>query len=444
MWRYFAKIMGVIVLLILVGWIAHLIATASGEAQLDWNGWRLTVPTGFLLLAGVVLVIVAVMFDRLVQFTASIPYRMRQTITARRIRLGRRSLALGMAAATAGDGGETMLHARKSVQYLGHDVMTDLLMAQASALQGDNQSARRYFQALKSNQDTAYFGHVGLMRLAVTDGDEKTALAEGRQAFRLKSDSPSIARAIFVLEAKSGHWHAASQALTVARRHTNTDKALAFDLARADAVVAFEASKSPNEKGADTTNKSRIALLQRAVRADDGFIPAALDLADCYIGAGENGQTGQKRKAIALLEKTFTRHPHPRIAQRLMEIWEMTPASNLAQLIRLTDKGGGKPEALFIVAHIAYQQSLWAEAERLAMRIAKDKRDSRVWRLLADLARHQPSDSKKPWPDREASLEQAALAQRPPAWVCGNCASHYVDWKAVCDNCQAFAQIRWQ
>ena len=429
MWRLFARIFSIVVLIMLVGLAAQILSTGEGVTQIDWNNARLVLPTWKLLVAVGGLIVLAVLFDRLVQFIASIPYRISNAIAAHRIHLGRRSLALGMAAAAAGDGAETMLHARKSVQYLGSDSMTDLLMAQASALRGEAESARRYFEALKTNVDTAYFGHVGLMRLAIAHGDEDAALLEGREAFRLKANSPSIAQAVFVLEAKSANWQAAAKALTVARRHTNKNSE--FDLGRAAAVVAFESSKLQD------SDKNKITHLTRAVRADGNFIPAALELADCYLA------DGQKRKAITLLEKTFARTPHPLIASRLMQEWGNAPASNLAQLIRLADKGGGKAEALFIVAEAAFQQSLWAEAERLAMRIPEDQRDSRVWRLLADLAHHEP-EGKKQWPEREASLQQAAIAPRPPAWLCGNCASHYVKWQAVCDNCKVFGDIRWR
>lgn len=448
MLRTLTLIIGCILLAILVGVVAQVIVTASGETQIDWNDWRLTLPTGFLLLIITVLLVVVVLFDRLVQFIASIPHRLQNVWDARRVRAGRRALALGMAAAAAGDGDETMTHAKKAMGYLGRDTMTDLLMAQASALEGDTQSARRYFQALTDDKDTAYFGHVGLMRLAVAGGKDSLALKEGREALRLKSASPSIAQAVFVLEAKTGNWQEAAKALTVATKHgrhgRGNKKQLGsgFDFGGAEAVVNYETSKQQS----DTPSKQRFLL--RALRADAGFIPAALALAECY------GELNQKRKAIAILEKTFTHTPHPHLASRLMQAWDKPPASNLAQLIRLVEKGGDKAEALFIAADIAYQQSLWAEAMRLITRIPEDKRDSRVWRLLADLSAHAPSQhqsqqtasqtaQKIAWPDREASLQQAAIAPRPPSWLCANCNSHYVTWQPICDTCKSFARIRW-
>lgn len=441
--RTLTLIFGCILLAILVGVMAQVIVTASGETQIDWNDWRLTLPTGFLLVIIIVLLVVVVAFDRLVQFIASIPHRLQNVMTARRVKAGRRALALGMAAAAAGDGDETMTHAKKAMGYLGRDTMTDLLMAQASALEGDTQSARRYFQALTNDKDTAYFGHVGLMRLAVAGGKDTLALKEGREALRLKSASPSIAQAVFVLEAKTGNWQAAAKALAIASKRTKHNKKQlgpGVDFGRAEAAVNYETSKQ------QTDMPSKLRFLVSALRADAGFIPAALDLADCY------GELKQKRKAIAVLEKTFTHTPHPHLASRLMQAWDKPPASNLAQLIRLAEKGGDKTEALFILADIAYQQSLWAEAMRLINRIPEDKRDSRVWRLLADLSAHAPpphqqGDSKtsaKPaWPDRETSLQQAAIAPRPPSWHCANCNSHYVAWQAVCDTCKSFARIGW-
>ena len=200
------RIVSFIIWIMIVAAVAHFLAIQQGSAQIDWLGWRITAPTSLLVAAMLVVIWAVLILDRLLSFVSNIPRRISGGFSSRRGRLGQRALALGMAAAAAGEGREAIKHARKSVHYLGHNVMTDLLMAQASSLSGNSKSAQRYFDALKANTDTAYFGHIGQMRLALEAGDEALALATGREALKLKPRSASIANAIFVMEAKQGHW----------------------------------------------------------------------------------------------------------------------------------------------------------------------------------------------------------------------------------------------
>lgn len=429
--RYTIKL----IILILVGaTVAHLLASLEGTTHIDWPGWRLSAPTGLVVAAVLLLVWLVLAFDRIFGFIANIPYRISGGWMSRRGQRGQRALALGMAAAAAGDGREAMKHARKSVHYLGHDVMTDLLMAQASALSGDDKSAMRYFEALKNHPDTAYFGHVGLMRLAASAGDDAAALAAGRAAVALKPASPGIAHAVFVLEAREGEWATAATALKHARRSGSIGEDEAAEI---EAALALELARN------ETRDRVAEAHLARALKAEPDFIPAALALADRYIAAGRT------RKATGILEKSFLVAPHRETADRLMQCWPDNEAAALGRLVKLTEKGGNKAEALLITATKAFEQSLWVEAERLASLIPEKERDSRVWWLFADLAEHRPEKEyagkhDRDWPQKDASLRQAALAPRPRAWTCGNCGSHYEHWQSVCDQCESFARIRWR
>ncbi len=419
--RIFSFIIGIMI----VAAVAHFLAIQEGSTQIDWLGWRITAPTSLLIAAMLIVIWAVLIMDRLLSFVANIPRRISGGFSSRRGRLGQRALALGMAAAAAGEGKDAIKHARKSVHYLGHNVMTDLLMAQASSLSGNTKSAQRYFEALKANTDTAYFGHIGQMRLALEAGDEDMALAAGREALKLKPRSASIANAIFVMEAKQGHWAEAEAALNIASKGQMPTSH------QAEAAIRLERARLAE------TASEKIKWLNRALKVKGDFLPAVLALADLYL---EDNKT---RKATALLERVFLTTPHPMLAEKLMSHWSGTPGKKLARLITLTEKGGEQKEALFAAASSAFDQQLWGEAERLAKTIAADERDARVWQLLADIADHQPAADSKDSETSASILRQAALAPRAPGWTCQTCHSRLEDYQAICPNCSAFAQMRW-
>lgn len=424
------RIIGLIIWILIIASMAHVLASQEGTTRIDWLGWRIETHTS-LLVAGILFLIWIVMvLDRVLSFIANIPHRISGGFSSRRGKLGRRALALGMAAAAAGEGREAMRHARKSVHYLGHDVMTDLLMAQASSLSGDKQSARRYFQALTIHPDTAYYGFIGHMRLALEAGDEQEALIAGREALALKPRSASIANVLFALEAKSKHWDNASDVLKIARHHQSPEQAA--QSREAEAIILLERAKIAE------TEKARQQFLSQSLKANAYFLPAVLAQSELYLA---NNQT---RKATALLEKHFLHAPHPATAELLMQIWSGNNARKLARLIKLTDKGGQQKEALLATAQVAFDQQLWGESERLLKLIADADRDARVWKLLADLADYTAEDNDTDKPDSGQILRQAAIAPRQPEWRCYSCHSQLSEWDAICPQCQAFASIKWQ
>ena len=419
------RIVSFIIWIMIVAAVAHFLAIQQGSTQIDWLGWRITAPTSLLVAAMLVVIWAVLILDRLLSFVANIPRRISGGFSSRRGRLGQRALALGMAAAAAGEGREAIKHARKSVHYLGHNVMTDLLMAQASSLSGNSKSAQRYFDALKANTDTAYFGHIGQMRLALEAGDEALALAAGREALKLKPRSASIANAIFVMEAKQGHWAEAEAALRIASKGSMPVSH------QAEAAILLERARSAE------TPSEKAKILSRALKADAEFLPAVLAQADLYL------EENKTRKATALLERAFLATPHPMLAEKLMLYWSGPPGKKLARLITLTEKGGEQKEALFAAASIAFEQQLWGEAERLAKAISPHDRDARMWQLLADIADHQPAPVDEDGETSASILRQAALAPRPPGWTCQACHSRLEDYHAICPNCSAFGQMRW-
>ena len=422
------RIISLILWIVIIGALAHVLATLESTTQIDWLGWRLTAPTSLLVAAAFIIIWLVLILDRALSFLAGIPRALTRGFSRRHQRLGQRALALGMVAVAAGEGRAALKYARKSVHHLGHDVLTDLLMAQATSLSGDREAAKRYFDALKKNADTAHFGHIGNMRLALEAGDEDTALLAGRAAMKLKPRTPSIADALFVLEAKHGAWDEAEIAFRIARQG-DSDISAPHTHAHAEASILLERARQT------TAPRRKQKFLTRAIQADANFLPAILEQAEFFLAEQKT------RKATALMERGFISTPHPRLAEKLMAHWSGTPAKKLARLIKLTEQGGNQKEALFASARVALEQGLWGEATRLAELIPMEARDTRIWQLLAELAEQQPGKTDA---NSTMILRQNFNAPRAPNWLCASCQQVSDDYHAICPHCGTFAQIDWK
>ena len=417
------RIISLILWMMIVGALAHFLATQDGSTQIDWLGWRITAPTSLLIALAIIIIWLVLVLDRTLNFLAGIPRAITRGFSRRHQRLGERALALGMVAVAAGEGGAALKYARKSAHHLGRDVLTDLLMAQATSLSGDRAATRAYFDALKNNADTAYFGYIGDMRLALEVGDENKALLAGREAMKLKPGAPSIAEALFVLEAKHGAWGEAEAAFRIARQGT------AAIPVHAEASILLERARQAQSP------RLKHKFLARAIQADATLLPAILEQAELFLSENKT------RKATALMERGFISAPHPRLAEKLMAHWSGTPAKKLARLINLTEKGGNQKEALFASARVALDQGLWGEATRLAEMIPAAHRDTRIWQLLAELAEQQPGKTRE---NSAMILRQGFAAPRAPNWLCAACQQITDDYHAFCPHCGTFAQISWK
>lgn len=436
------RIVSLILLVALVGSITTFLVQQEGSTVIEWLGWRLEIRTSLMIAVMLGLIWAVIATDRLFGFLVNLPDRLTGGIRERRRKQGHKALALGLVAASVGDRTEARRQSRRAKHLVGKDMLTDLLNAQVATLDGDTSAAAKYFQQLASTKESAFFGQAGLMRLNAESGADEKALAAGRQAFDLNPKAPVLARALFVLEAKHGHWEKALKALLAARRHETAspadDEASEFSYDHAFAALHFEHAREEARNGA---MRPALKALDEALRFKPGLVPAALLKAELL------HETKKTRKAMAVLEKAFLSSPHPEIARALMALQSGGSSKALARLTILSSKAGNPPEAALAAAQAALDIELWGEARRLVETIPDSSRDSRAWQILADVAKHAPDNAdgnEATWPDRDACLTRAATAPRPARWTCEACGSNAEAWHSTCPSCGRFASLTWK
>ena len=436
------RILSLILLVAVVGTVTTFLVRQEGVTAIEWLGWRIEIRTSLVIAAVLGLIWIVVATDRLFGFIVHLPERLTGGIRERRRKQGHQALALGLVAASVGDRKEAQRQSKRASHLVGKDMLTDLLSAQVATLEGDNSAAARYFQQLATTRESAFFGHAGLMRLNAETGDDEKALAAGREAFALNPKAPALAKALFVLEAKHGNWKKAIDALLAARRHGTASSAEhdigAFNMDHALAALYLEHGREEARHG---SVKPALKSLDEALRYQQGLVPAALLKAELL------QQQNRGRKAQAALEGAFLASPHPMLARAIMSLQPDNKPKVLARLTSLSGKAGNPPEAVLAAASVALDIELWGEARRLVETIPIDKRDSRAWQILADVASHAPGDLKHdddPWPERDTCLIQAATAPRPASWTCDGCGGITEDWHSTCPSCSRFASIHWK
>ena len=172
----FVRLLSLFILIMLAASAASWLMAQPGNLSIEWLGWQMEMPSSLAVTLVVVFALILVFFDRLQRALRSMSGWLGGRWRERRDTAGHRALTLGLMAVSAGEPMEARKQAARARRLLNAPQLTGLLSAQAAHLAGDHAAARRYFTALTDDQDTAFLGQIGLMRLAVDAKDSPAAL----------------------------------------------------------------------------------------------------------------------------------------------------------------------------------------------------------------------------------------------------------------------------
>ena len=397
----FVRLLSLFILIMLAASAASWLMAQPGNLSIEWLGWQMEMPSSLAVTLVVVFALILVFFDRLQRALRSMPGWLGGRWCERRDTAGHRALTLGLMAVSAGEPVEARKQAARARRLLNAPQLTALLSAQAAHLAGDHAAARRYFAALTDDQDTAFLGQIGLMRLAVDAKDSPAALMAARKALDLKPQSALAATQLLQLHADQQNWTAALDVIAIVikdrKKQTGTVPEL---LVRQHIALYYLDGLAALETEEDTARATGQFLA--ALRNDPAFLPAIFALTDLYL------KNDSKRKAIKLLETSFALVPHTGIVDRLLALWDDNDGNSIARLIKLIPKN---PELLqqtayHIVSDMAASKGLDGEAKRLR------------------------------------ALHDASMAAF--GWQCGVCKSLHDSWHSHCPACGQFAGLKWQ
>jgi HemY protein len=405
------------------------VAQRPGNVTVEWRGWRLDTSVGVLLVSVLILILVGVGLWLVYRWIVGAPGALMEGWGESRRRKGYRELTQGLAAVAAGDGVEAQRHAKRAEQLLAEPPLTLLLSAQAAQLNGDREAATRAFKAMLEDDEMAFLGLRGLIAQSLRDGNQQQALTYAQRAFALRPQTPWVVHSLFDMQAQTGQWKAAQETLESGLRR----KVVPADRGRTlRALLLVERSRVCENDGNDA---------QALIFARDAFglaperIAAASRLAELQI------KSGDPRRAMKTLEKTWSLAPHPDLADLYVKAsGESDPLKRVGIVRRLAAQKPEDVESNFALAKAALDAGLWGEARRHLDAAGGSNPSVRVCRLMAEIEERAQSDQAKvhDW------LTRAAHAPADKAWRCSACHAHHENWRSVCESCGAFGTLHWR
>lgn len=374
-----------------------------GTVNIYWPAMNLQAnPSVFQVIIGMTLLAgTAVLIWALIRSLWNSPAAVGMIMNRRRQQRGLDALSSGMIAIGAGDRDTATRYAIAARKSLPNEPLTHLLRAQAAQLSGDKATSRRIFEAMLASPDTE---QLGLRGLFVEAQREKEPVAAAQFAARALKLNPKLAWAsdsLFEIQCKAADWAGALETLNIARRNNHIDKPLA-DRRRAVLLTGLAIAAE------DAEPAKALQLATDAHNLAPDLVPAA-NLAGRMLAS--RGNTG---KAAKILQKTWTRSPHPDLATAyaFARIGD-SPRDRLERVKQLAALNPHSAESGIAVANSAIDAKLFNEARDALSALLDGRLTQRVATLMARIESEEHGDKGRvrEW------LARAVNAPRDPVWT---------------------------
>ncbi len=408
--------------------IAVWLAEDPGTVLLQWRGTRIDSSFSLLLTVVAVLTVITALIYRFWLFIRRAPSEISRLWSERRRRKGYLALTRGMVAVAAGDAEEAGVQSKRAESLLEDPPLTMLLSAQAAQLGGDEKAAAKFFSSLREEAETEFLGLRGLLTQSMKRRNWDEALELAGRAYKLRPKSGWVAKNLFDLQARAGHWRDAQATLEEAVNN----RVMAVDNLRRRAVLEYQISVEAGNSG---DGAKALKYIRKANDLARDFIPAAIRLARLYVEAGKG------RKAANIVICAWKLKPHP----GFLEIyWQAKGAEDAMAKVQaaqaLAKHNPGHIESHLAIAKASLEARLWGEARKHLAEITSSGAPARVCRMMAELEEMENGDqaSARAW------LMRATTAEPDPAWVCGHCGEAVDEWSALCGKCENFDALTWR
>ncbi len=409
--------------------LAVWIADEPGRVAISWGDWLLETSPAALAAAAAIFIALGALIFQLVRWLWLGPRNIARARHARRQQRGYVALTQGLVSAAAGDARGARRLARRANLLLGEPPLTLLLSAQAAQLEGEDDLAKAYFEAMLEGPETEFLGIRGLLVQANKAGDTEAALSLAERAFALRPHTPWVLTTLLELQSHAGRWSDALATLRVALRQ----KAMESEPAKIrEAGLLLQQARTARDAG---DGREAAKLAERASAAAAAFIPAII------FATGQALALNRRSQAERLIAGAWTNTPHPVLAQYFNQIHNADDALARAKHFeKLAARNPSHPESHLLLASGALEAKLWGTA-RSHLKAALEARPSAgIYRRLAHLeeAEHNDAEAARRW------LLAASEAEPDPMWVCDECGVPESDWSLACTSCGALDRMTWR
>ena len=293
---------------LLLAALATALVGLEGRVLGEVFGMRFDAPSGVIVLTAVAALAVVAILTSLLKDILRWPAARRAKSVAAKGARGQGALEHAYALLAGGDARAAQKALAKAEKSAAERPLYGLLKAEAHAAAGEDDLAQPAYQALTETADFKSAALHGLLRLAQRSGDTAGVTRALEQAAAMDTPPRWAFDAALEQDLSRADWAAARARLASAPRKGRDAKAHG---AKAEAVLlAAEAM----EKRRSGDRARAVALLEDAIRVDEDFVAAIVELARALAEAGDSAGARQR------LDAAYARLADERLARMARRI----------------------------------------------------------------------------------------------------------------------------
>lgn len=296
------------VLLYIGGDTVMLIQPSTADSVAPTGGYKISMQA--LVVAGVVLTLGIVVVWSLLRAIWDIPSRLRTGVSKRKRGQALEAMEDALIAASAGDADKARKKAARARTLIDRPALGRIVSAQAAEVSGDPTEAEAQYRDMLDDEKTRRVAQRGLATLAYGRGDLANAVSYAEQAYGDNKDAKWAFDILFGAQVADGHWDKALETLGSGERRKYVSK----DIGNRRRAVLTTAQASALEQAGNRDMARDLA--GRAASEDPGFAPAVALAARLLVQGGDDD------RAAKLIERAWSKAPHPSLAMAYRDIYE--------------------------------------------------------------------------------------------------------------------------
>ena len=301
--------------LLYVGDNAALTLTSSAEAGL-FQFSPITLTWQAVIVFTTAIIVLTLLTWTLLTWLWRLPSRIRSGVGLRRRNQALDAMEDALLAGADGDCDKARKKAEKARNLIGSEDLGRIVSAQAAEACGDQSEAVAQYTAMLESDKTRATGQHGLARNLLATGDLSGAIEQAQIAYADNKNARWAFDVLFQAQMADYQWNEAAKTLEMGERRKHIDKEAARR--RRAVLLSAEADRISD------TGQTQLAtdLASRAASETPEFAPGVA------LAANLLNLTGEKKRAISLIEKAWAKRPHPALAIALLDLIETeTPKS---------------------------------------------------------------------------------------------------------------------
>ena len=405
--------------------IVFLIVLSNQKIDFFWKGIVFTGNTSTLLIGLVILIFIALIFQRIYLYIKQSPKRIKDSLKIKNYNKSFKAIVKAMAALYNNDDKELNFQSNILEKLLKNNPISIILRAEAAKKSKKFDIAENHYNTMLLNPDTKILGLRGLLEQNLKKQDYHHALIYAEEIYNINPRLDWIYKTIIQIIVRTKNWH---KLIEISKNAFNKRIIPKTDYFKSISIAKYEIALIKESISSIESSQ----LLKDANSDRPNFPPIVKKFANLLI------QNNQLSKAKNLIFKCWSIEPHPMLFEELIEISKRENSSIVSATSKLIKNNATSYDSIIVLVKANIIENNWIRSKELIKPVLTARPNKTICELMYEIEIGITGNAQKAnsWKNR------AALGDIEKTWVCKNSGTIQEEWSSVSEG-GFFDSLEW-